>query len=313
MNHPDLDSILRHPPRPTPPSDLRDRLRAGTPGFARNTAGFEVPRPAGQGAWLKRWWPALGPAAAALACAAVFTAQQGEIRALKAPIHAAPAAATTPEPELVDTPAATGTTPDPSLQEAEEIARLRSLAATLRDEVARLQSMQNENTRLRSQLSARTAASLTPEEAALLEAAREKAESIQCVNNLKQFGLAVRVWAIDNGDVTPPNLVCLSNELSTPKILVCPTDKARKPASDFTSFTPANCSYEYLAPSAPDGEEPTRVLSRCAMHGHIGLCDGSVQMGVAKAHPERLVSRDGKLFLEQARVEHVPVHPGPAN
>jgi len=157
--------------------------------------------------------------------------------------------------------------------------------------------MQKQNAQLRSQLAARTATTLTTEEARALEAANEKASATRCVNNLKQFGLAVRVWANDNGEVTPPNIVCMSNELSTPKILVCPADKGREPAVDFNSFTTANCSYEYLAPSAPDGTEPNRVLSRCAIHGNIGLCDGSVMMAVAKTRPEQLVSRDGQLYF----------------
>ena len=46
--------------------------------------------------------------------------------------------------------------------------------------------------------------------------------------------------------------------------------------------------------------EPDRVLLRCPIHGSIGLADGSVQMGVAKAHPECLVQRDGKLYYAPA-------------
>jgi hypothetical protein len=32
----------------------------------------------------------------------------------------------------------------------------------------------------------------------------------------------------------------------------------------------------------------------------VGLCDGSVQGYVAKRHPEQLVQRDGKLYLDFA-------------
>jgi hypothetical protein len=91
----------------------------------------------------------------------------------------------------------------------------------------------------------------------------------------------------------------MTNEMSTPKILRCPGDHAREAATSFIAYTPANCSYEYLAPSAPD-TEPTRVLFRCPIHGHVCLSDGSVQGGVAKLHPERLVYRDGKLYLEDS-------------
>jgi hypothetical protein len=235
-----------------------------------------------------------------LACAVVLTVQQGEIRSLEAQIAALSPAQAGTEQGSVDAPttaAARATAPDTSVQQAEEVERLRALAVKLQDELTRLQAIQKENAQLASQLAARTATTLTTGEASALDAAKEKALSIRCVNNLKQFGLAVRVWAVDNGDVTPPSIVCMSNELSTPKILVCPADKGREPAVDFNSFTTANCSYEYLAPSAPDGTEPNRVLSRCAIHGNIGLCDGSVMMAVAKTRPEQLVSRDGQLYF----------------
>jgi len=87
-----------------------------------------------------------------------------------------------------------------------------------------------------------------------LARAKARAQRINCANNNKQIGLAFKTWALDNNDrypqtVTvdqggPPNQAALnpttgtapsavvmyqifgvmSNELSTPKILVCPSD-----------------------------------------------------------------------------------------
>jgi hypothetical protein len=52
-------------------------------------------------------------------------------------------------------------------------------------------------------------------------------------------------------------------------------------------------------------KEPTRVLSRCPIHGHIGLCDGSVQGELAKNHPDELVEREGKLYYDyKAQIEY---------
>ena len=86
----------------------------------------------------------------------------------------------------------------------------------------------------------------------------------QCVNNLKQTGLAFRIWEGDNNDkypmavpgtngsmdfLTGPNAFrtfqVMSNELSTPKVLVCPqeTDKDRYRATNFTAFSNSNISY----------------------------------------------------------------------
>jgi hypothetical protein len=87
-----------------------------------------------------------------------------------------------------------------------------------------------------------------------------KAGRIKCVNNLKNVGLAFRIFATDNNDQFPGSILTsnlvdfasinvetifgvLSNELSTPKILYCPEDKKRQPAESFTNFSSRNVSY----------------------------------------------------------------------
>jgi competence protein ComGC len=84
---------------------------------------------------------------------------------------------------------------------------------------------------------------------------------IKCVNNLKNVGLAFRIYATDynnrfpfevstnaGGTLEIQNDVAaqfrvLSNELSTPKIVLCPADRRRKEAKDFNSISAANISY----------------------------------------------------------------------
>ena len=92
-----------------------------------------------------------------------------------------------------------------------------------------------------------------------LAKAKAKAQKINCTNNLKQIGLAFRIWANDNGDTYPMNVAVsqggssdyrqptagaqvrtnymhfavMSNELSTPKILICPSDNGRNQATNF--------------------------------------------------------------------------------
>jgi len=106
------------------------------------------------------------------------------------------------------------------------------------------------------------AASLLP----ALAAAKPKARRLVCSNNLKQVGLAFRTWAIARNGNTPMTVaqamggdaedvgirtlsdtqtgsrgvskmfLCLSNELSTPKILFCPAEYEnayRQPAATF--------------------------------------------------------------------------------
>jgi hypothetical protein len=288
-----LEAALRSAPGPQPPSGLRAALISGIQRVDASRTNGKV-RPAA-GNWLRRWWPALAPGAISLACAAVLTFQQFEIRELKSTLA-------TLSPSVVESQTV-GVSPQAPVQPAidieanqvDDLARLRADAEKLRAEIGQLEQLQHENEQMRVRLTV-SASSLTPEESAAMDQARERAASIRCINNLKQFGLAVRVWSLDNNDKYPPNVVCMSNELSTPNILVCPSDTNRTAAVNFFSFTTANCSYEYFGADASD-TEPTRVLSRCPIHGHVGLCDGSVQNSVAKNHPERLVQRDGKLYF----------------
>jgi prepilin-type N-terminal cleavage/methylation domain-containing protein len=91
---------------------------------------------------------------------------------------------------------------------------------------------------------------------------RANALQTQCVINLRQMGTAVRLWADDHGDRYPMQVStsdggamefvalgdvirafrCMSNELSTPKLVCCPADM-RDPASNFASLTTSNVSY----------------------------------------------------------------------
>ena len=185
---------------------------------------------------------------------------------------------------------------DAAARTQQEVARLKDLASQLAAEVAQLEQMRAENAKLRTQLAAPPAGFLTPEETEALAKAKEKAESIACINNLKQMGLAVRTWALDNNDMSPPDMLSMSNELSTPKILVCPADKRREAAKELGVL---HLRQLFLRVPGAVGarHRAKRVLFRCPIHGHVGLCDGSVQAVVAKKHPERLVQRDGKLYL----------------
>ncbi len=298
MNTTEIENLLRQAPNPTPPPGLKQRVSAQASSFLARQAVKTGPVNRAPGTWLSRWWPALGPAAVSLACAALFTAQQIEINKLETQANQQKTSASS---IASPAPAAETVSPSGASPEQQEIQRLKTLVSTLAAEVSRLEQMQAENQKLRAELAGAAAAALTPEEIKSLEDARQRAMRIQCVNNLKQLGLAVKVWALDNGDMTPPNILYMTNEMSTPKILACPADTAHPAAKGgWADYTAANCSYEYLAASTQDGLEPTRVLFRCPIHGNITLCDGSVQSGVAKDHPDWLVQRDGKLFYQPA-------------
>ena len=89
-----------------------------------------------------------------------------------------------------------------------------------------------------------------------LAKAKAKAQRISCVNNLKQVGIATRIYATDNQDRFPWQVPAdeggsaeyiatketlnffrhwqaLSNELSNPKVVRCPRDGNRRQATTF--------------------------------------------------------------------------------
>lgn len=102
-----------------------------------------------------------------------------------------------------------------------------------------------------------------------LARAKARAQRINCANNLKQLGLSFKTWALDNGDRYPMMVASsdggpyhqsafsvagqygapylyqvfqvMSNELSTPKVLVCPSDD-RSAFTNFWSPTPPTAS-----------------------------------------------------------------------
>jgi prepilin-type N-terminal cleavage/methylation domain-containing protein len=120
-----------------------------------------------------------------------------------------------------------------------------------------------------------------------LARAKAKAQRISCTNNLKQVGLSFRTWAIDNdgnmpmavsylqgGDsddvgvrVLAPTqktgpaagsrgvsmmFLTMSNELSTPKILYCPSESESSVRQASTSFAGANVGTANSTPYTND-------------------------------------------------------------
>lgn len=301
-NEQEIESLLRHAPKPSPPPGLKQQLSDRVPlSDAGSTSRRSVTTPL-SGGWLRRWWPALAPATAALAGAVVLAFQQMEIQDLRETIRtlsknlpvaqSTSGAAPNADGVRADAPA------DPAGNELAEIERLKQLATQLAAEVLALEQVQKGNEALRVKLNAPP--TLTQEELDALAKAKEKAMSIRCINNMKQFSLAARFWAENHNDVFPPDSLSMSNELSTPIILFCPADTNRVVVKSWAAFSPANSTYEYLIPSAADAaREPQRVLSRCPIHGHVGICDGAVLSEVGKKHPDWFKERDGKLYLEQ--------------
>lgn len=114
-----------------------------------------------------------------------------------------------------------------------------------------------------------------------LAKAKNRAQRISCVNNMKQIALAVRIYSNDHKETFPPSLNVLENELVNARVLVCPGDGAHTPFPAGTSWSglgPQNISYQYLLPGADENKTPaSEVMLVCPIHGNEALADGSVQ------------------------------------
>src|SRR6185503_18167078 len=127
-----------------------------------------------------------------------------------------------------------------------------------------------------------------------LAAARKKAQRSYCLNNLRQNGLALSIWALDQNDKLPmqvsaalggpPNQAelmttpynagyvyqvfgVLSNELNVPKVVICPSDD-RTVHTNFNMLANNisanayfnNTSVSYFVGKDCNGQLPTMLL-----------------------------------------------------
>jgi prepilin-type N-terminal cleavage/methylation domain-containing protein len=122
-----------------------------------------------------------------------------------------------------------------------------------------------------------------------LSQAKQKASRIKCVSNLKQIGLGFRLWSGDHDDKFPlqvpkpegvmndplatnvlgtmgiwRNFEVMSNELSTPQIVLCPSDSDR-PTTVVTNWSGfqyvANGAISYTVGRDAQETKPAMILS----------------------------------------------------
>ena len=116
-----------------------------------------------------------------------------------------------------------------------------------------------------------------------LAKAKARAQRIACFNNQKQIGLSHIMWAGDHGEKFPSTVdvadggskgrletwehfITMNNELVTPKILNCPSDRAKQIASDFSSSatglrTLKNAAISYAVGTGAVPERPAAHLA----------------------------------------------------
>ncbi len=153
---------------------------------------------------------------------------------------------------------------------------------------------------------------------------RQRALRLRCINNLAQVGVAFQTWALDNGDRFPMAVEAehggsleaaapgeafryfqvMSNELLTPKPLICPAD-VRVPATDFGPGL-SNTNLSYFVGIDAVGTDPQMFLS-----GDRNLTNGTaLQNGILQLTPSRpagwtheLHNRIGNLGLADGSVQ----------
>jgi prepilin-type N-terminal cleavage/methylation domain-containing protein len=116
-----------------------------------------------------------------------------------------------------------------------------------------------------------------------LAKAKARAQRTACLNNQKQIGLSLIMWAGDHGEKFPStadvseggsktrletweHFITMTNELVTPKILHCPSDAAKQIASDFSNSatglrTLKNAAISYAVGTGAGPDKPAAYIA----------------------------------------------------
>jgi prepilin-type N-terminal cleavage/methylation domain-containing protein len=163
-----------------------------------------------------------------------------------------------------------------------------------------------------------------------LAAAKKKAQRISCVNNLKQIGLAFRIWEGDNNDRYPMAVsytsggasdyvphystatamvfMVMSNELSTPKVIFCPSDNIHTDGNGYaTNFTPQDV-LGIVIPNGGKAPAPTKaskisyfVSGDAVETDPQMLMTGDVNIGTGTANNGAATTRFGNTIATQSQ------------
>ena len=148
-----------------------------------------------------------------------------------------------------------------------------------------------------------------------LAAAKKKAQRINCVNNLKQVGLSFRIWSGDNSDKYPMNAAnnqggayygtagggsswsaqsaalmgtwsftpfqTMSNELSTPKILMCTSSQKTYNSNFVAAYQSAIGTFSALSVSYFVARDATESNPQMILAGDASITGTAAGTGTA--------------------------------
>lgn len=283
MSIPEIETMLRNPPRVKAPPELLADLQ-------RQIVLPKAPPSRSALPFWKQWIPALSFGALVLGCIVALGIQRSDFIELKRANRtlqeqiAQASGNSDGEGMLKHEHQLTGL----SAQEQGEIERLRTEVEQLRQQLQAAEQLRGEQAQLEEQLKAAAARRGDEDPFA---AVKDRAETTACLSNLKQISLGARMWANDNKEQFPPDVASMSKLLNTPRVLVCPADTGRLPAAaSWEQWQPSQMTYEYLG-SGTSERETTLVLVRCPIHGNVALNEGSAHIS------PKLVNENGRLKL----------------
>ncbi len=122
-----------------------------------------------------------------------------------------------------------------------------------------------------------------------LSQAREKARRINCAGNMKQIGLALRMYSGDYDEWFPSgnntigfNLLCEQDYLTTTKVYTCPSTTTDEATSGDTRITGSECDYYYVGSETEDTAGTATGIGRDrddnhTKYGNLLFGDGHVK------------------------------------
>ncbi|MBL9170474.1 MAG: type II secretion system protein [Verrucomicrobiales bacterium] len=156
-----------------------------------------------------------------------------------------------------------------------------------------------------------------------LASGKLKAKNVECSNQLKQIGIGFKLWANDHDDKFPWQLAeskggsqaaavwvqhfrVASNQIATPRILVCPTDREKQPILNWSNLDPEmNFSY-FVGTESREPQPQTIVIGDRNVFGGGGGYEPSWNKflgdSVDAAWEETMHQLRGNLFLADGSV-----------